>query len=459
MGAGIAAAFSTRACPSSSVDATKPPWSAARAKRGEDLRGRGLARAHNKRGRARRRARRLCASPDNGGKRSRGEDVIVEAVFGGLRVKREVFAALDAVAKPGALLATNTSYIDPGAIADATKRPESVVGLHFFSPANVMKLLEVVRPPAASDAAIATAWAVAKTIGKTPVLAGVCEGFIGNRILKVYRRASEALLLDGGWSPEAVDAAMRGSAWRWARARCRTSPAHDNSGAMRKPRAELRRDGCTPRLRRLGGGGASAARPDAGLVRHPEGARGPKPSGAARPSCRGSGAAGRTPRRASTRTYPRRSSTHGREGRRAEEGIALRAASLSTSRGARLRLSLRTSGGLLSGRRTGRSRSPALEADALFRARRPAAKRRRLARSRLMSGWRPPWNTPPPKPTFCCTVYGLLTSLRGGRRAHSEGGKVGKGAEDSSSGQRAGDVAPLRRSHVGLPAATSLWRA
>ncbi|MCA8931011.1 MAG: 3-hydroxyacyl-CoA dehydrogenase family protein, partial [Rhodospirillaceae bacterium] len=135
-------------------------------------------------------------------------DVVVEAVFEDLEVKREVFGRLDAACKPGAVLATNTSYIDPNAIAAATSRPDAVVGLHFFSPANVMKLLEVVRTDKVSDETLATAWALARKLGKTPVLAGVCDGFIGNRILKVFRREAERLLLSGA-HPGDVDHAMR----------------------------------------------------------------------------------------------------------------------------------------------------------------------------------------------------------------------------------------------------------
>ena len=138
----------------------------------------------------------------------RAADVVVEAVFEKLEVKQEVFQRLDAACKPGAVLATNTSYIDPNAIAAATSRPDAVVGLHFFSPANVMKLLEVVKTDAASPRTLATAWAVARRLGKTPVLAGVCDGFIGNRILKVFRREAERLLLLGAY-PADVDGAMR----------------------------------------------------------------------------------------------------------------------------------------------------------------------------------------------------------------------------------------------------------
>lgn len=136
-------------------------------------------------------------------------DLVIEAVVEDLTVKQAVFRQLDAACKPGAVLATNTSYIDPGRIAAATGRPEAVIGLHFFSPANVMTLLEVVRTDAAAPRTLATAWAVAKRLGKTPVLAGVCDGFIGNRILKTCRREAEALLLHG-LHPADIDGAMRG---------------------------------------------------------------------------------------------------------------------------------------------------------------------------------------------------------------------------------------------------------
>ena len=135
-------------------------------------------------------------------------DVVVEAVFEDLDIKRGVFQRIDAACKPGAVLATNTSYLDPNAIAAVTKRPDAVVGLHFFSPANVMRLLEVVKTDAVSPRTLATAWALARRLGKTPVLAGVCDGFIGNRILKVYRREAERLLLTGAL-PGDVDRAMR----------------------------------------------------------------------------------------------------------------------------------------------------------------------------------------------------------------------------------------------------------
>ncbi|SDZ24963.1 short chain enoyl-CoA hydratase /3-hydroxyacyl-CoA dehydrogenase [Jannaschia faecimaris] len=134
-------------------------------------------------------------------------DLVVEAVFESMDVKREVFAKLDAVMKPGAVLATNTSYLDVNEIAAATGRPSDVIGLHFFSPAHIMKLLEVVVADGTAPDVTATAFALAKRLGKTPVRAGVCDGFIGNRILSHYRTAADHMVLDGA-SPYDVDRAL-----------------------------------------------------------------------------------------------------------------------------------------------------------------------------------------------------------------------------------------------------------
>ncbi len=135
-------------------------------------------------------------------------DLVIEAVFEKMEVKQEVFAKLDAVAKPGAVLATNTSYLDINQIAQATKRPQDVIGLHFFSPAHVMKLLEIVVPDATAPDVVATGFALAKKLKKTAVRAGVCDGFIGNRILNAYRKAADAMVLDGA-DPYQVDRAVR----------------------------------------------------------------------------------------------------------------------------------------------------------------------------------------------------------------------------------------------------------
>ena len=134
-------------------------------------------------------------------------DLIIEAVFESMGVKQDVFRALDRVAKPGAVLATNTSYLDVAAIAAVTARPADVIGLHFFSPAHVMKLLEIVVPTTAGADAVATGFALAKRLGKLGVWAGNAEGFIGNRVLSAYRRAAEQMVEDGA-SPYDVDAAF-----------------------------------------------------------------------------------------------------------------------------------------------------------------------------------------------------------------------------------------------------------
>ncbi|MBL6695385.1 MAG: enoyl-CoA hydratase/isomerase family protein, partial [Luminiphilus sp.] len=134
-------------------------------------------------------------------------DMVIEAVFENLAVKKEVFARLDTICKADAVLASNTSYQSIDDIAAATSRPESVLGMHFFSPANVMKLLEVVKGDKSSDRVIATAMAAGKRIGKTSVLSGMCYGFIGNRMLRPYAREAALCMMEGA-SPAQIDAAM-----------------------------------------------------------------------------------------------------------------------------------------------------------------------------------------------------------------------------------------------------------
>ncbi len=135
-------------------------------------------------------------------------DVVVEAVFEEMGVKQQVFEQLDAVCKPGAILASNTSSLDLNAIAAFTKRPEDVVGLHFFSPANVMRLLEVVRGEKTSHEVLATAMAIGKKLKKVSVVVGVCDGFVGNRMVFQYGREAEFLLEEGA-TPGQVDGALR----------------------------------------------------------------------------------------------------------------------------------------------------------------------------------------------------------------------------------------------------------
>ncbi|MDQ1902819.1 3-hydroxyacyl-CoA dehydrogenase NAD-binding domain-containing protein [Paracoccus sp. WLY502] len=134
-------------------------------------------------------------------------DLVIEAVFESLEVKQEVFRTLDRVCRPGAVLATNTSYLDVDLIAGATTRPQDVIGLHFFSPANVMRLLEIVVAGKTAPDVTATAFALAKKMGKIGVRSGVCDGFIGNRMMLAYRTAADHLVLDGA-SPYQVDQAV-----------------------------------------------------------------------------------------------------------------------------------------------------------------------------------------------------------------------------------------------------------
>ena len=135
-------------------------------------------------------------------------DLVIEAVFEDLTVKRAVFAQLGQTCRADAILATNTSYLDPRLIAEGVANPDRFIGLHFFSPANVMKLLEIVPTPTTSPETLATGFALARSLAKIPVQAGICDGFIGNRILKRYRTEAETLVRQG-IAIDAIDAAMR----------------------------------------------------------------------------------------------------------------------------------------------------------------------------------------------------------------------------------------------------------
>ncbi len=134
-------------------------------------------------------------------------DVIIEAVFENMDLKKKIFAELDKVAKPGCVLATNTSTLDVEKIGEATKRPQDVIGLHFFSPANVMPLLEIVRTPQSSPETIRTAVELAKPLKKTPVLVKICYGFVGNRMMEPYGREAERMVMEGA-TPREVDTPM-----------------------------------------------------------------------------------------------------------------------------------------------------------------------------------------------------------------------------------------------------------
>ncbi|MGN6316321.1 3-hydroxyacyl-CoA dehydrogenase NAD-binding domain-containing protein [Trinickia sp.] len=173
-----------------------------------------------------------------------GVDLVIEAVFEDMSVKQAVFTELDRVCKRGAILATNTSYLDIDEIADATSRPSDVIGLHFFSPANVMKLLEIVVPSRVSAEVVATSFELAKQLRKVPVRAGVCDGFIGNRLLAVYRTAADYLMEDGA-SPYQIDRAMREFGYPMGPYQVVDLAGGDIGWAARKRRAPTR----DPRMR------------------------------------------------------------------------------------------------------------------------------------------------------------------------------------------------------------------
>jgi 3-hydroxyacyl-CoA dehydrogenase len=160
-------------------------------------------------------------------------DLIIEAVFEDMGVKKDVFGKLDKIAKKGAILATNTSYLDVDTIAAATSRPADVVGLHFFSPANVMKLLEIVRAKQTAPDVLITAVALARKIGKMPVVVGNCHGFVGNRMLARRSQQVERLLTEGALPPQ-VDAALRAFGFRMGPCAMSDLAGLDISWRMRK---------------------------------------------------------------------------------------------------------------------------------------------------------------------------------------------------------------------------------
>lgn len=166
-------------------------------------------------------------------------DMAIEAVFEDMDLKRAVFADLDRVLKPGAVIASNTSYLDVAALAAGTSRPSDVIGLHFFSPAHVMKLLEVVVPDTTAPDVTATAFALAKTLEKIAVRAGVCDGFIGNRILSAYRAAADRMVLAGA-SPYQVDRAVRAFGWPMGPYQMADMAGLDIGYATRRRKAAIR---------------------------------------------------------------------------------------------------------------------------------------------------------------------------------------------------------------------------
>ena len=208
----------------------------------------------------------------------READLVIEAVFEDMGTKCALFEQLDALARPGAVLATNTSMLDVNRIAAATKRPDDVVGLHFFSPAHVMKLLEVVRGARTSDAVLTTALALARRLGKTAVVSGVCDGFIGNRMLMGYLQQA-GLLLDEGALPQQVDRAIE--QWGMAMGPFRVSDlAGVDLGAKIQAQHQARHPHCVfsrtqEAIAALGRHGQKAGR---GWYDHLPGQRTPSPS-------------------------------------------------------------------------------------------------------------------------------------------------------------------------------------
>lgn len=205
-------------------------------------------------------------------------DLVVEAVFESWDVKRSVFSRLDAVMKPGAILATNTSTLDVDELADVTERPEDVVGLHFFSPAHVMKLVEVVRGARTAPDVLATAMSTAYRLGKTAVVSGVCDGFIGNRMLQSYRDAA-GRLLRSGLSPQDIDNAIESFGFAMGPYRVGDLAGNDVGWAVRKRRyaenPDMPHDTISDTLCEMGRFGQKTG---AGWYDYPNGGRNPVPS-------------------------------------------------------------------------------------------------------------------------------------------------------------------------------------
>jgi 3-hydroxyacyl-CoA dehydrogenase len=205
-------------------------------------------------------------------------DMVIEAVFESMDVKQAVFKKLDEVMKPGAILATNTSTLDVNQIAAVTKRPQDVVGTHFFSPANVMKLLEVVRADKTAKDVLATVMVLAKKIKKTAVVARVCDGFIGNRMIEQYVRQGGALV-DEGATPEQVDKAIEKFGFAMGPFRMGDLAGNDIGWAIRKRRAkehpEMKYSGVADQLCELGRFGQKTG---AGWYDYQPGQRKPIPS-------------------------------------------------------------------------------------------------------------------------------------------------------------------------------------
>ncbi len=203
-------------------------------------------------------------------------DIVIEAVFEDLKVKQEVFARLDQVAAPHAILATNTSTLDIDAIAAATSRPQQVVGTHFFSPANVMKLLENVRGANSSAQTLATVMGLGKTLGKVAVLAGNCDGFIGNRMLGFYGLEAEFLLEEGA-TPGQIDRVIEGFGFAMGPLAVRDLAGNDVGFMIRKSRKLPADERYSPILERLVAQGRLGQKTGKGFYRYEGRTRIPDP--------------------------------------------------------------------------------------------------------------------------------------------------------------------------------------
>jgi 3-hydroxyacyl-CoA dehydrogenase len=204
-------------------------------------------------------------------------DLVIEAVFEDLDVKRTVFAQLGQICRPDAILATNTSYLDPRAIAENVPHPARFIGLHFFSPAHVMKLLEIVPIPQTAPDVVAAAFALARSLAKNPVRAGICDGFIGNRILKVMRAQAERILLAGA-TPYDVDAAMRSFGLTMGPFEAQDLGGLDIAAFQRRAARERGETPFAPIADRLCAMGRYGQKTRGGWYDYAEGDRTPKPS-------------------------------------------------------------------------------------------------------------------------------------------------------------------------------------
>ncbi|MBU2955018.1 3-hydroxyacyl-CoA dehydrogenase NAD-binding domain-containing protein [Marinobacter sp. F3R08] len=206
----------------------------------------------------------------------RDVDLVIEAVFENMAIKKEIFARLDEVCKPGAILASNTSTLDIDEIASATKRPEDVVGMHFFSPANVMKLLENVRGSKTSDEVKATVMAVAKKIRKVGVMVGNCYGFVGNRML--HKRGTEAMsLVDEGATPQQVDRVLTDLGFPMGQFAMSDLAGIDVGYRIREERRKSGEDVPASWMDKLAEQGRLGQKTQAGVYRYEEGSRKPIP--------------------------------------------------------------------------------------------------------------------------------------------------------------------------------------